>query len=103
MNRSLAARLLLALPAVLALGACVGPQPGGSLARMERPVSEMPVGKDEARGKAKVHVELGQAYFQVGRYGVALDEAKAAPHPGRGGVRHGWPGGGSRWCGCGCG
>ena len=45
---------------------------------MERPVSEMPVGKDEARGKAKVHVELGQAYFQVGRYGVALDEAKAA-------------------------
>lgn len=78
MNRSLAARLLLALPAVLALGACVGPQPGGSLARMERPVSELPVGKDEARGKAKVHVELGQAYFQVGRYGVALDEAKAA-------------------------
>ena len=78
MNPSLVARLLILLPAVLPLGACVGPQPGGSLARMERPVSEMPVGKDEARGKAKVHVELGQAYFQVGRYGVALDEAKAA-------------------------
>ena len=29
MNPSLRARLLLALPAVLALGACVGPQPLG--------------------------------------------------------------------------
>lgn len=77
MNRPLLASLLLALPAVLTLGACVGPQPGGSLARMERPVSEMPVASD-ARRKAKVHVELGQAYFQVARYGVALDEAKAA-------------------------
>lgn len=77
MNRLRLARLLLALPALLALGACVGPQPGGSLARMERPVSEMPVAS-EGRRKAKVHVELGQAYFQVARYGVALDEAKAA-------------------------
>jgi type IV pilus assembly protein PilF len=49
----------------------------GPWPRLERPVSEQPVQSD-ARRKAKVHVELGQAYFQAGRFGVALDEARAA-------------------------
>ena len=70
-------RALPALALLLALGGCAAPQFGGPLASVERPVSEQPVITD-ARRKAKVHVELGQAYFQVGRFGVALDEAKAA-------------------------
>lgn len=51
--------------------------PGPTGTRLERPVSEETVMSD-ARRKAKVHVELGQAYFQAGRFGVALDEARAA-------------------------
>ena len=70
-------RLLPALAFLGALGGCAGPQFAGPAASIERPASEQPV-VTEARRKAKVHVELGQAYFQVGRYGVALDEAKSA-------------------------
>ena len=70
-------RALPAIAFVLALAGCAGPRFGGPVASIERPASEQPVVTD-ARRKAKIHVELGQAYFQVGRYGVALDEAKAA-------------------------
>ncbi|NTV11852.1 MAG: type IV pilus biogenesis/stability protein PilW [Zoogloea sp.] len=42
-----------------------------------RPVSEQPI-TTEARGKAKIHVDLGMAYLSAGRLGVALDEAKLA-------------------------
>ena len=59
------------------MSACAGPQIPGGVTRLERPVSEQPVQSD-GRRKAKVHVELGQAYFQAGRFGVALDEARAA-------------------------
>lgn len=69
------------LPAFIAslvlAGCASGPNLSGIDTRLERPVSEMPVQTD-ARRKAKVHVELGQAYFQAGRFGVALDEARAA-------------------------
>ncbi len=70
-------RILPALAIVAALGGCAGAPFGGPVARIERPASEQPVVTD-ARRKAKVHVELGQAYFQVARYGIALDEARAA-------------------------
>ncbi|MDD3353773.1 type IV pilus biogenesis/stability protein PilW [Zoogloea sp.] len=63
--------------ASLLLVACAGPQVPPGAVRMERPASELPVTSD-ARRKAKTHVELGQAYFQVGRFGVALDEARSA-------------------------
>ncbi|NML24158.1 type IV pilus biogenesis/stability protein PilW [Zoogloea dura] len=67
-----------AFVASLVLAGCAsGPNLSGIDTRLERPVSEMPVQTD-ARRKAKVHVELGQAYFQAGRFGVALDEARAA-------------------------
>jgi len=60
----------------LVLGGCVtAPGAGGPLA--DRPVSDMPV-SGKATATAKVHVELGLAYFQVGRYAVALDEARMA-------------------------
>lgn len=42
-----------------------------------RPSAELPV-NTPARRSAKLHVELGQAYLQSGRNGVALDEARAA-------------------------
>jgi len=70
-------RALPVLALLLALGGCAGPRLGGPVASVERPVSEQPAVTD-ARRKARIHVELGLAYFQVGRYGVALDEARAA-------------------------
>ena len=65
--------------AVSALVGCAGGQLGVPVASIERPASEKPTVTDAQR-KARVHVELGQAYLQVGRYGVALDEAKAAAY-----------------------
>jgi type IV pilus assembly protein PilF len=45
---------------------------------VERPGVRAARDQSDGRRKAKVHVELGQAYFQAGRFGVALDEARAA-------------------------
>jgi type IV pilus assembly protein PilF len=61
------------------LAACTtGGQFGGSPASdAERPSSEAP-SASPARRSAKIHVELGTAYMQGGRNGVALDEARAA-------------------------
>ena len=71
---------LLGVGALVALlGGCAvpaGPAPSGSYVA-QRPQSQAPVTTD-ARRKARVHVELGQAYLEAGRYGVALDEAKMA-------------------------
>jgi len=61
---------------LLALGGCAT-VPGAGSPLADRPVSEMPV-SGTATATAKVHVELGLAYFQVGRYAVALDEARLA-------------------------
>lgn len=43
----------------------------------ERPMLDMPPANEAERG-AQIHVELGTAYFEVGRYDVALDEARIA-------------------------
>ena len=70
-------RVLVALTCALLLAACTtsgGPAVSGSA---ERPLSDMPPATP-ADARAKVHVELGLAYFQIGRYDVALDEARNA-------------------------
>lgn len=63
------------LSALLAAGCAGGLQSVPDVG--QRPVSELPSSTD-AQAAAKVHVELGAAYFQSGRYGVALDEARLA-------------------------
>ena len=65
--------------AVVGLAGCAGGNFGAPVASIERPVSDRPTVTDAQR-KAKVHVDLGLAYLQAGRYGVALDEAKSAAH-----------------------
>jgi len=42
-----------------------------------RPLSDLPPG-DGSESKARVHVELGMEYLNIGRAEVALDEARAA-------------------------
>ena len=59
----------------LALAGCAGLPTAPDSA--QRPISDQPSNTD-ARAAAKIHVELGTAYFQSGRYGVALDEARIA-------------------------
>ncbi|ANQ84064.1 type IV pilus biogenesis/stability protein PilW [Azoarcus olearius] len=78
-----AASLLLMM---LALSGCVTSttRPGpavssGSGTGASRPLSELPP-SSEAESRAKVHVDLGIAYFDVGRNDVALDEAAIALH-----------------------
>lgn len=76
MMRSIAAVFI-----ALALAACAATPPGGpgagSVASADRPVSDLPPAT-EADARAKVHVDLGLAYFQIERYDVALDEARTA-------------------------
>lgn len=63
---------------VLALAGCAStPGGGGDSASADRPVLELPP-TSEAEKAARVHVELGTAYFEFGRYDVALDEARVA-------------------------
>ena len=66
------------LAVALALGGCAGaPGVPSSAAMISRPMSDNnPATPADAR--ARVHVELGMAYFEVGRYDVALDEARIA-------------------------
>ncbi len=66
------------LAVALVLGGCAGAPgvPAGS-SSISRPMSDTnPATPADAR--ARVHVELGMAYFEVGRYDVALDAAKIA-------------------------
>ena len=70
---------LLALVAAAAVAGCAtGPATlSGESSTVSRPLSDTtPVNPADAR--ARVHVDLGMAYFEVGRYDVALDEAKIA-------------------------
>lgn len=64
----------------LLLAACAGLDGGSGFAgdgAMSRPLSDTtPAAGAETR--ARVHVDLGSAYFEVGRYDVALDEARIA-------------------------
>lgn len=70
----------LALMLAVVLGGCVTPMPAGSGGGgASRPLSELPPA-NEAQARAKVHVDLGLAYFDVGRNDVALDEAAVALH-----------------------
>ena len=66
------------LAVALALGGCAGaPGVPSGAATISRPMSDTnPATPADAR--ARVHVELGMAYFEVGRYDVALDEARIA-------------------------
>lgn len=43
----------------------------------DRPVSDTPAA-NPAQARAKISAELGMAYFEIGRFDVALDEAKVA-------------------------
>lgn len=65
----------------LVLAACAGfPEGGAGLAGsapMSRPLSDT-TPAEGAEARARVHVDLGIAYFEVGRYDVALDEARVA-------------------------
>lgn len=72
---------LSALALALVLSGC-GTSTGGarsnsSDATADRPLLELPPA-NEAEAGARVHVELGTAYFEIGRYDVALDEARIA-------------------------
>jgi len=69
------AAVLAATATLLSGCAGMGVPPVGDA--MQRPVSEQPTTTD-AQAAAKIHVELGTAYFQAGRFGVALDEARLA-------------------------
>lgn len=85
MKRRLA--LTLALAAALAAG-CAGvpTAPGG---RVSRPLADAAPATDQER-RARVHVDLGMAYFEIGRNDVALDEAAIAlaELPGYGPAHH---------------
>lgn len=50
---------------------------GGGAPVADRPLLDLPPSSESERG-ALVHVELGTAYFEIGRYDVALDEARIA-------------------------
>lgn len=71
---------LVALISALILGGCASaPMSGGSgdAVGVSRPLSDIqPTNPLEA--SARVHVDLGHAYFEIGRYDVALDEARTA-------------------------
>lgn len=67
--------LILSCAAVCLLAACVAGVPVAT--DFDRPTADMPT-TSQARRSAKLHVDLGTAYMQSGRNGVALDEARAA-------------------------
>lgn len=66
------------LASALVLGGCAGvPGVPAAVSATSRPMSDTNAATP-ADARARVHVELGTAYFEVGRYDVALDEAKVA-------------------------
>ena len=44
----------------------------------QRPMLDMSPAEKTAEARAKIHVDLGMAYVEIGKYDVALDEANAA-------------------------
>ena len=81
MMTGLASRLLAVCAFSLTLGGCATTMPYGEEGRSadgaERPMLDRsPASQSEAR--AKINVELGTAYLEVGRFDIALDEARAA-------------------------
>ncbi len=71
----------LMIPLCLALlGGCAtlpGGGEGTSATTADRPLLDQNP-SNAAQARAKINVELGTAYFEVGRFDVALDEARAA-------------------------
>lgn len=66
------------LMAALLAGGCASfPGSQGVSPIAERPLLDTPPATD-AQARARVNTELGTAYFEVGRYDVALDEARTA-------------------------
>ena len=63
---------LLVFPIMLAGCAGTPSRDGEQFASADRPVLETPPATE------RVHIDLGTAYFEVGRYDVALDEARIA-------------------------
>lgn len=43
-----------------------------------RPTTDLPAAANSQRSRAKAHTDLGNAYVETGKFGVALDEAKEA-------------------------
>ena len=73
-----AARISLLLAALIVSACATLPGAGdaGSVA-ISRPLSDVSP-STPAESRARVHVDLGMAYFEIGRYDVALDEARIA-------------------------
>ncbi|WP_227818005.1 type IV pilus biogenesis/stability protein PilW [Nitrogeniibacter aestuarii] len=72
--------LMAILPVVLLAGCNTNPARNtnpNSSADFQRPASERPVTTRNQRS-AKVHTDLGMAYYSAGRFGVGLDEARVA-------------------------
>lgn len=72
----------LLLPVTVALGGCAASPRSSSAVGVspvaaERPMSDRPAA-NEKEGRARIHVDLGDAYLEASNFGVALDEAKAA-------------------------
>ncbi len=59
------------------LAACANMPQGQTGGDVLRPAADKPA-TTEQRARAKAHVELGNAYLQANKLGVALDEAKTA-------------------------
>lgn len=77
MKRSLALFGVL-LAALLGTGCATAPGvPGTGASAVSRPLSDISP-SSPAETRARVHVDLGMAYFEIGRYDVALDEARIA-------------------------
>lgn len=43
-----------------------------------RPTADLPTAGNQQRARAKAHTDLGAAYVETGKFGIALDEAKEA-------------------------
>lgn len=71
------AAILLAALVVALAGGCTTMPSVAPAAALSRPMSDQSPAND-AEARARAHVDLGMAYFEVGRHGVALDEAKIA-------------------------
>lgn len=63
--------------ALLAGGCASLPGTQGVTPAAERPLLDAPPAND-TQARARINTELGTAYFEVGRFDVALDEARAA-------------------------
>lgn len=73
-----AARISLLLAALIVSACATLPGAGDAgSAAISRPLSDV-APSTPAESRARVHVDLGMAYFEIGRYDVALDEARIA-------------------------